>query len=64
MAFVVDVEVVIAVVFHMMVHDLIYTYHYDSQASFVMVYSSCNTACVCVWRGGVEDTSIVGIHKG
>jgi len=38
MAHVVDTEVMIAVVFGTMVHDLIYTYLYDSQILFPDVF--------------------------
>jgi hypothetical protein len=50
MAYVVDIEVMIAVVFDTMVHDLIYMYGYDSQILFPDVFRYgvllCNTACV------------------
>jgi hypothetical protein len=49
MAYVVDIMVVIAVVFGTMVHDLsiriVTILRFYFQTSFVMVHSSCNTAC-------------------
>jgi len=38
MAYVVDIEVMIAVVSDTMVHNLIYTYRYDSQILFPDVF--------------------------